>query len=62
MKVTSIALTANERAVIDIVPEWFKDLFFIFMGILVICGMILAVAVTVGVIRAIIEDRKKGKK
>lgn len=61
MKVTSIALMANERAVIDVVPEWFKDLFFIFVGILVICGMILAVAVTVGIIRAILEDRKKGK-
>lgn len=44
------------------IPEWFKDLFFIFMGILVICGEILAVAVTVGVIRAILEDRKKGRK
>lgn len=61
MKVTSIALMANERAVIDVVPEWFKDLFFIFVGILVICGMILAVAVTVGIIRMILEDRKKGK-
>ena len=57
-----IALTVNERTVIDMVPEWFKDLFFIFMGILVICGMILAAVVTVGVIRMVIEEWKKGKK
>lgn len=61
MKVTSIALTANERTVIDVVPEWFRDLFFIFIGVLVMCGLILAVVMMVGIVRAIIADHKKGR-
>ena len=52
---------ANERTVIDVVPEWFRDLFFIFLGVLVMCGLILAVVMKVGIVRAIIADRKKGR-
>ena len=52
---------ANERTVIDVVPEWFRDLFFIFLGVLVMCGLILAVAIMVGIVRAIIADHKKGR-
>lgn len=52
---------ANERTVIDMIPNWFIDLFFIFLGVLVMCGLILAVAIMVGIVRAIIADRKKGR-
>lgn len=52
---------ANERTVIDMVPEWFRDLFFIFLGVFVMCGLILAVVIMVGIVMAIIADRKKGR-
>lgn len=58
---TGSVLTVNERTVIDMIPEWFRDLFFIFLGVLVMCGLILAVVIMVGIIRAIIADRKKGR-
>lgn len=60
-KTIGSALTANERTVIEVVPEWFRDLFFIFLGVLVMCGLILAVVMMVGIVRAIIADRKKGR-
>lgn len=39
-------------------PDWFRDLFFIFLGFLVICGAILAVIIMVGVVRTIFENWK----
>ena len=52
-----IALAANERRLI-LMPNWFRDLFFIFLGFLVICGAILAVIIMVGVVRSIFENWK----
>ena len=46
-----------------IIPEWFANMFFIFFGVVFGCGIVLAVIVLIGIIRAVIEDeRKKGKK
>ena len=45
------------------IPEWFANMFFIFFGVIFCCGIVLAVIVLIGIIRAVIEDeRKKGKK
>ena len=42
-------------------PDWVRDMLFIFMGIMVGCGALLAIAVVIGILREIIEERKKGK-
>jgi hypothetical protein len=52
-----IVLTVNERRLI-LMPDWFRDLFFIFLGFLVICGAILAVIIMVSVVRSIFESWK----
>lgn len=45
------------------IPEWFANMFFIFFAVVFGCGIVLAVIVLVGIIRAVLEDeRKKGKK
>lgn len=42
-------------------PDWVRDMLFIFMGIMVGCGALLAIAIVVGILREIIEERKKWK-
>jgi hypothetical protein len=45
------------------IPEWFANMFFIFFGVVFCCGIVLAVIVLIGIVRAVIDDeRKKGKK
>ena len=44
------------------IPDWFRDILYIFLGIVVICGAILAALIIIGIIREIIEDRQKGRR
>ena len=48
------------------IPEWFANMFFIFFGVIFGCGIVLAVVVLIGIIRAVIENeqdkRRKGRK
>ena len=43
------------------IPEWFANMFFIFFAVIFGCGIVLAVIVTIGIIRAVIDDEKKKK-
>lgn len=42
-------------------PDWIRDMLFIFLGIMIGCGAILSIAVLVGILREIFNERKKGK-
>lgn len=43
------------------IPEWFANMFFIFFAVVFGCGIVLALIVLVGIIRAVIDDEKKKK-
>ena len=41
------------------IPEWFGNLFFVFIAVLIVCGAILATMMLVAVVAEFIRDLRK---
>ena len=43
-------------------PNWFSNLFFGFLALLIVCGAIMVAVISAVIIKGIIDERRKGRK